>query len=227
MKFRLLFRITIAFALFSCCCKGLFAQKKYLNKSQITIKKNKTVQVVTEQMKKAIRDSLFKEYYKKYQNELMEYGAHHVVVDSSNGVIRLSYVDANNEPSYAPLTEIPDFKNFIQGDLNNDNFNDLVVSVYHSQNGRPRLDIYCYISKNKQLQFYKMYTGRGLGICKNVSDTSGRFFPAKIVNGEFIGGTDCYSKNDPGCCPSLEMVTYFKFENGLKFVRQEPKKKTK
>ena len=232
MILRLQFRITVAIVFFICFSNELFAQKKHRSKSpQLSVKTNTIasfdVQIVSEQTKKLIRDSLFKIYYKKYKNELLQYGADHIVVDSSNGVIDLSYVNANNEPSFAPLTEIPETKNFIEGDLNKDGCNDLVISVYHSQNGRPRLDIYCYITQNKQLQFYKMYTGRQLGICKNVSDTSGRFFPAKIVNGEFIGGTDCYKKNDPGCCPSLEMITYFKFEDGFKFVRQEPKNKTK
>ena len=227
MILRLTLRITVAIVFFICFGSELLAQKKHRIKPQSSVNSNVSVQVVSEQLRKAIRDSLFQAYYKKYQNELMEYGAHRIVVDSSNGFIRLSYVNADNEPSFAPLTEIPDYKNFIEGDLNKDSCNDLIVSVYHSQNARPRLDIYCYITQNKQLKFYKMYTGRELGICKNTSDTSGRFFPARSVNGEFIGGTDCYKKNDPGCCPSLEMVTYFKFDDGLKFVRQEPKKKVK
>ena len=231
MTLKSLIKITITFVFFICFSSDLIAQKKQRTKTKLIIKNNanahSNLQTVSEQTKRVIRASLFKDYYQKYKAELSYYEAYKVVVDSSNGFIQLRYVNANNEPSFAPLTEIPAYKDFIQGDLNKDSCNDLIVSVYHSQNGRPRLDIYCYITKNKQLQFYKMYTGRELGICENVSDTSGRFFPSKIVNGEFIGGTDCYKSGDPGCCPSLEMVTYFKFEDGLKFLRQEPKNKTK
>ena len=231
MSLKSLIKITITFVFFICFSNHLIAQKKQHTKTKLIIKNNTNahanVQTVSEQTKRFIRASLFKDYYQKYKVELSYYEAYKVVVDSSNGFIQLRYVNVNNEPSFAPLTEIPSQKDFIQGDLNKDSCNDLIVSVYHAQNGRPRLDIYCYITQNKQLQLYKMYTGRELGICENISDTSGRFFPAKIVNGEFIGGTDCYKQNDPGCCPSLEMVTYFKFEDGLKFVRQEPKNKTK
>jgi hypothetical protein len=91
----------------------------------------------------------------------------------------------------------------------------------------PRLDIYCYITKNKKLQFFEKHSIHSLGICGNITDTTGRFFPAKIENGELVGETQCLQAGDPGCCPSLELITYFKFEDGFKFVRQEPKKKTK
>lgn len=69
-----------------------------------------------------------------------------------------------------------------------------------------------------------MYTIHELGICGNGADTSGRFFPERIENWELIGRTECLQSGDPGCCPSLEMISYFKFEKGLKFVRQERKK---
>jgi hypothetical protein len=185
------------------------------------------VQVVGKQTKKAIRDTLFLQYYKKYKNELNEYGAHHLVIDSSEGSIKLRYFDANNEPSYAPETIIPAYKDFIEGDLNNDSYNDLIVSVYYNQGSRPRLDIYCYITKNKKLQYFEKHTIHSLGICGKITDTVGRFFPAKIENGKLVGETQCLQSGDPGCCPSLELTTYFKFEDGFKFVRQEPKRKIK
>lgn len=219
----IIFRTTLIAIIIISCSSNVFAQKiKTLKK----ISENKSkVQAVNIKTKKFIRDTLFKAYYKKYQAEKSEYDAYRVAVDSSAGDIKLRYFDANNQPSFAPETIIPACKNFIEGDLNNDSCNDLIVSVYHSQNGRPRLDIYCYITQDKKLSFYKMHTIHDLGICKNGSDTSGRFFPKKIENGLLIGQTDCYQTGDPGCCPSLEMITYFKFEDELKFVRQEEKKR--
>lgn len=227
MKFRFLTKITIAFVFIICFANKLSAQNKYSNKQQSENKINTNVQVVDKQTKKAIRDTLFLQYFKKYKNELMDYGAHHLVVDSSNGSIKLRYFDANNEPSFAPETIIPAYKDFIEGDLNNDSCNDLIVSVYYNQGSRPRLDIYCYITKNKKLQYFEKHTIHSLGICGTISDTTGRFFPAKIENGKLVGETQCLKAGDPGCCPSLELITYFKFEDGFKFVRQEPKKKTK
>lgn len=174
--------------------------------------------------KQYIKDTLFKAYLQKCKKEKSLYAdAYKIVVEKVSGSLQIRYMNYNNEPAYAPDYQIPSANDFIEGDLNNDNYNDLVVSVYHSQNGRPRLDIYCYITNNKKLALFKMYTGRGLGICEDRADSSGRFFPSKIEKGLFIGVTDCYKSGDPGCCPSLQMVSYFKFENGLKFVRQEKK----
>lgn len=42
-----------------------------------------------------------------------------------------------------------------------------------------------------------------------------------------VGRTDCLQAGDPDCCPSLEMITYYKFQNKLVLQRQERKKANK
>lgn len=181
---------------------------------------------VTASTKKGIRNLLFKQYYKMCLKEVVTYGGGglRLKVDSSEGVINLYYVDGDNQ-GWGPGYQIHSIKDFIEGDLNNDGYNDLVVCVPYNQGTRPRLNIHCYITVNKQLKFFKMYTANELGICNNVvTDTSGRFFPSKIENGFLMGQTDCLQSGDPGCCPSLEMISYFKFNKGLQFAKQERKK---
>ena len=215
-------RLTLLLLITISCINLLAQSKKNTKVKTINAIDSPFVSLKTKQY---IKDTLFKAYLRKCKKEMCLYSdAHKIVVEKVDGNLQISYKNYNNAPAFAPDYQIPSTKNFIEGDLNNDNFNDLIVSVYHSQNGRPRLDIYCYITNNKKLAFYKMYTGRALGICEDGADSSGRFFPSKIEKGLFIGGTDCYKSGDPGCCPSLQMFSYFKFENGLKFVRQELKK---
>jgi hypothetical protein len=214
------------FVFFICISNELSAQKKHRSKSQVSIKNipsvNTNVQLVSEQMKKAIVDSLFKAYYQRYISDSKELGSDvKVTVTKSNGSRTLNFVTTNKE-GIGPETIIPN--SIIEGDLNNDSCNDLIVNVYYNQGSRPRLDIYCYITKNKKLEFFEKHSIHSLGICGNITDTTGRFFPSKIENGLLVGETQCLQAGDPGCCPSLEMVTYFKFEDGFKFVRQEPKK---
>lgn len=188
-----------------------------------SINKPKGVTAISMETKRLIRDTLFQSYYKQYQQDISIYGGDHVSVDSTNGSIQLRVMDQRNEQSVSPETIIPAIKDFIEGDLNNDGLNDLVISVYYNQGSRPRLTNYCYITQNNELKFYNTFSIHDLGICQDISDTSGRFFPQKIENGRLIGQTDCLQSGDPGCCPSLELITYFKFDNGFKFEKHVAK----
>lgn len=225
MKCKSLFRITITIVFFICFSNQLFAQKKHITKPKLSIKNSANMQVVSAATKKLIVDTLFETYYKRYIKDSKEYGSDvKVTVTKKNGSRTLNFVNTNKE-GFGPETIIPN--SIIEGDLNNDSCNDLIVNVYYNQGSRPRLDIYCYITKNKKLQFFEKHSIHSLGICGKINDTTGRFFPEKIEKGQLVGETQCLQAGDPGCCPSLEFITYFKFEDGFKFVRQEPKKRTK
>lgn len=183
---------------------------------------------VSTNTKKLIRNSLFNDYYKKSLKDVASFagGGFKLKVDSSEGFINIYYVDEKNEGPWGPDYQIHSIDDFIEGDINNDGYNDLIVCIPWHIGSRPKLDIHCYITTNKQLKFFKMYTANDLGICNNnKTDTSGKFFPSKIENGYLLGQTDCFQSGDPGCCPSLEMISYFKFENGLQFAKQERKKR--
>lgn len=211
--------------LFISICSSTQAQTKKVKKAvAIAVVDSPKISFKT---KKFIQDTLVKSYYRKCLKDIKLYSdAVKVVVERVEGTVNIDYVGYKNEPTFAPTHQIPAIKNFIEGDLNNDNFNDLIVSVYYNQGSRPRLHIYCYITTNKKLKLHKMYTIHELGLCENGTDTSGRFFPGRIENGMLVGTVECLQDGDPGCCPSLEMDTYFKFDNGLKFVRQFKRKKS-
>ncbi|MCX6210667.1 MAG: hypothetical protein NTZ59_14485 [Bacteroidetes bacterium] len=156
MKLGYLFKMVITFILIISCSKQLLAQKKHLNKTKLSIKSNANVQVVSEQIKKAIVDTLFKTYYKRYIKDSKELGSDvKVTVTKNNGSRTLKFVTTNQE-GIGPETIIPN--GFIEGDLNKDSCNDLIVNVYYNQGSRPRLDIYCYITKNKKLQFFEKHS---------------------------------------------------------------------
>lgn len=216
MNFRFIFLLGLL-----TCCNIAIAQSAV--KTQISPTK------ISAKVKKVIVDSLFKVYYKKYQNDKKEYHYNKKVrvdVKWERGARVLNIYNDKNE-TFAPTTTVPN--SIIEGDLNNDSLNDMLVVVYYNQGSRPRLDIYCYVTENKKLKYHSTYTQGSLGFCTEDSDTSsrGRFFPSKIENGLLIGQTDCLQQGDPGCCPSLEMISYFKFENGLVLAKQERKNKTK
>lgn len=199
-------------------CNSLFAQLKQTKKTNI-FSLNCDSSKVSNRSKNYIIDSLYNHYYMKYQREAKLYGKGTKVSSVRNvNLSVLSFKDLKGN-LFGPETIVPN--KIIEGDLNNDCCSDLIVSVYYNQGSRPRLDIYCYITKNKKLEFFEKHSIHSLGICNDVSDTSGRFFPEKIENGMLIGKTSCYKKGDPGCCPSDCKITYFKFENGFKFEKQE------
>lgn len=206
-------------------CSHSWCQHANTTKPVKTIVSYQTKSVTTT-TKKLIKNSLFKAYYKKSLKEVATYGGGgmKLKVDSSEGFIDIYFVDGDNQ-GWGPGYQIHSINDFLEGDLNNDGYNDLVVCIPWHQGSRPRLDIHCYVTVNKQLKFFKMYTANELGVCNNVvTDTSGRFFPEKIENGFLVGHTDCLQSGDPGCCPSLEMISYFRFNKGLQFAKQERKK---
>ncbi len=191
---------------------------KNLNDKSLHLKASPTVSWET---KKILQDTLFRWYLKNYQQDIAFYGGSRLNIDSIKGdtSLLIDGYDFNEENMGEHETIIPACKDFIEGDLNNDGFNDLIISVYYNQGSRPRLTNFCYITKNNELTFYKTFSIHELGICSHVNDTSGRFFPAKIENGRLVGQTDCLQKGDPGCCPSLEYITYYTFDNGFKFEK--------
>lgn len=189
------------------------------NKPEDNLVHIKATPSISWETKQFLRDSLFKWFQKKYQLDVEFYGGTYVKIDSSEGQIKLNIIGEDNEETLSPITIIPEIKNFIEGDLNHDGFNDLIISIYYNQAARPRLRNYCYITKNSELRFYKVFSIHELGICENITDTSGRFFPGKIENGRLVGQTDCLQNGDPGCCPSLEYISYFTFDNGFKFEK--------
>jgi hypothetical protein len=135
MILKVLYRITIVSVFFISFSNQLLAQKKHLNKTKLIVKKNADVQVVSEQVKKAIVDTLFKAYYKRYIKDSKELGSDvKVSVTKNNGSRTLKFV-TTNEVGIGPDTIIPN--SIIEGDLNKDSCNDLIVNVYYNQGSRP------------------------------------------------------------------------------------------
>ncbi|MFY8128991.1 MAG: hypothetical protein ACOVMM_11480 [Chitinophagaceae bacterium] len=190
------------------------------NNALLPINATPTISVQTKQV---LRDSIFTSYLQKYKQEMQfYYDAHRVNIDSNDGAIKLEYYDTtDNFPSFAPTTIIPACKNFIEGDLNNDGLNDLIISVFYNYESLPKLRNYLYITQNNHLTFYKTFTIDELAFCSNVKKNKRRFYPKKIVNGRLIGQTECVQDDETGCCATVKYVTYFTFDKWFKFEKNE------
>lgn len=198
-------------------CNMLENNKK--NDALLPIKATPTISLQTKQF---LRDTIFKSYNKKYKQEMQfYYDAYRLGIDSSDGSIKLAYFDSNNFHATAPETIIPACKNFIEGDLNNDGLNDLIISVFYNYEYLPKLRNYLYITQNNQLTFHKTFTIDELAFCNNAKKNNRRFYPKKIANGRLIGQTECVQNGEAGCCPSVKYVTHFTFNKWFKFEKNE------
>ncbi len=169
--------------------------------------------------KDSINKFIINYYQQEFATQEQDYPDALIKVDTIDGLINIKH-QLYKESDYGPVRIIPASSEFITGYLNDDHKKDLIVSVYSTEGGQDSwLDIFVFISKNNQLQFFKKYTSFDLGYCKRVKGKA-KFYPAEIINKTLVGETRCFTPKDPRCCPSGIVKTTFKFNNGLKLVSQ-------
>ena len=167
----------------------------------------------------SIKYFIIKYYQKQFEKERSVYPDMQIKMDTSDSGITMKQLIFKDK-DYGPVRIIPTTSQFMIGKLNDDNVNDVIVSVYSTEGGNKGwVDMFVFISKNNHLYFYKKYTSYDLGICKKTK-SKGAFYPSAIVHKTLVGDTHGYTKNDPGCCPSLNYNTRFKFDKGFKMISQ-------
>lgn len=156
---------------------------------------------------------------------------------SNDTIINLTYYNIPNEDDESARfligITIPLIKNqelygavpILEGDLNKDRKNDLVISV-HTEGGGDGAnvwwqDIFIFIYKNKKYKLIDIKSDPEVCGCR-----SGGYFRArKIENNFIVGESSCYAEEDPRCCPSLYYETKVGFINNmLKYVSKKKKK---
>jgi len=104
----------------------------------------------------------------------------------------------------------------LEGDLNKDLKNDLVISVHTESGNSASQDIFLFINEKET---YRLAT---VTSHQDVSGCIGYFWARKIENNLIVGYSSCYSGDDAKCCPSLHYKTKVAFENNeLKYVSKK------
>ena len=104
----------------------------------------------------------------------------------------------------------------LEGDLNKDLKNDLVISVHTEFGNSASQDIFIFINENEN---YRLATVTGH---QDVSGCIGYFWARKIENNLIVGNSSCFSGDDAMCCPSLHYKTKVAFDNNqLKYVSKK------
>ena len=91
----------------------------------------------------------------------------------------------------------------LNGDINNDQIEDLVMSVHTEGGGSGgniwSQDIFVFIYKNEKYKLVNVTSDADICGCNYY----GNFRARKIENNFLIGRSSCYTENDARCCPSL------------------------
>ena len=84
-------------------------------------------------------------------------------------------------------------------------------------------DIFIFLGSGDSLKLFKVYNTEELTANSKIqSDTyPAQFIPEKIEGNQLIGESTCWAESDAHCCPSVFLKTYFKFDNGLVFLKSE------
>lgn len=177
-----------------------------------------------------IKTHILDYYMKELKTRNTETPAMKILVDSNHIDKEFSFLNGielreiNSEDSSSGGTYVVPFeKNYIKGDLNGDSQDDYVIPVYATGGGSSEWrEIFVFISKNKRLEYFKMYSSFDLAHCDSKGSNGGQFYPNKISNSILTGESYCYLESDPHCCPSIKMQAQYKFDNGLIFSNQTP-----
>lgn len=95
----------------------------------------------------------------------------------------------------------------LEGDLNRDRKNDLVVTVHTEFGNSASQDLFVFLNENETYRLATVADHREISGCK------GTFWARKIKRNLIIGKSSCYSADDANCCPSLHYKTKVAFEN--------------
>jgi hypothetical protein len=100
----------------------------------------------------------------------------------------------------------------LKGDLNNDGFEDLIISVSTEGGGAGGNiwwdDIFVFLNNKGKQVLASVNRSDQISGCSD-----GQFFCSKIEGGYLIGNSKCYAEGDSRCCPSLEYSTKVKLKN--------------
>lgn len=106
----------------------------------------------------------------------------------------------------------------LEGDLNKDMKNDLVISVHTEFGNSASQDIFTFINENEKYRLAAVTSNM------DVSGCAGYFWAREIENNFITGNSSCYSADDALCCPSLHYKTKVAFDNNeLKYVSKKRK----
>lgn len=105
----------------------------------------------------------------------------------------------------------------LYGELNNDDIDDLVISVHTEGGGSggnvSSQDLFVFQKNDSKYEITSITQDGEISGCE-----SGIFRATEIKDGFLIGNSSCYNDEDPRCCPSLEYVTKVELNNmKLKF----------
>ena len=104
-------------------------------------------------------------------------------------------------------------KPILEGDLNNDLKNDLVITVHTEFGNSAAQEIFVFINEQEN---YRLAIVTGY---QDLSGCNGYFWARRIENNLIIGNSSCFAPEDAMCCPSLHYQTKVAFDsNELKFV---------
>ena len=113
-----------------------------------------------------------------------------------------------------PKTDsLNDEKRLLIGDLNDDDIDDLLISVYTEGGGVGALsqrwnDYFIFLKEKRNYILTTIVSDKELVDCEN----GGRFMPINIKNGYINGVSYCYKIDDPSCCPSLTFSAKLKLK---------------
>lgn len=121
--------------------------------------------------------------------------------DEKEGVIVTITIPLTNERELFGAIPI------LEGDLNNDRKNDLVITVHTEFGNSASQDLFVFLNENETYRLATVADHREISGCK------GTFWARKIKRNLIVGKSSCYSAEDANCCPSLHYKTKVAFEN--------------
>lgn len=95
----------------------------------------------------------------------------------------------------------------LEGDLNNDRKDDLVVTVHTEFGNSAAQDLFVFLNENETYRLATVADHREISGCRGI------FWARKIKDNVIEGKSSCYAADDAVCCPSLHYRTKVAFEN--------------
>lgn len=111
-----------------------------------------------------------------------------------------------------PTYSIPlNHNEYIQGDINNDQINEIIVPVSHSYGASGgNVKYFLFTGNTKGYVFTKTFYSTDIANCKT-GGAGGNFYITKIEDQRIIGKSICYTDSDARCCPSKQFMTTLGF----------------
>lgn len=206
-------------------CGGCKQKTGYVNQAAVDKSENDKHKMFLDD---AVLDTI-KQYFLKRYDSTCSSGAS----ESEVGKLKVTNSDSTLDFGYyihdtvkvfpSRTTTIPRLKkNCLMGDLNNDNLEDLVVSVKDYSGGNAVTTyLFVFTNSNGKYHLTDVKTEHDLCGCRSDNSTGfGSFIPHKIEGGNLVGESYCYLEEDASCCPSLHYRAKVSLQNGKLVVSQ-------